>query len=385
MLNMNPVVQVNVSIGASFVSEGVYDVGAILTSTAGTGTALTTTSRYAEYGSLAEVLSGVTSEKPAFADTTDVYKAAAKYFGVSPTPLKLVVIFYDTTENTTDTPTGAMLDAIDKGAKFYGVYYSPKSGETAANIKTNIIAIASALNSLNKGVLFYGVTGTPSTIVAGLMKDLFDAGAKRVLGMTCTAYEDDAAGLMGVAMGYGRNSENAAFALCYKNIQTATLNDYTQAQVDSVKAINGNVYVKRTKNHIGLENGAVANGLRYDDVLFIDRIVNEIQEAIYNMIAGSPNKLPQNDSTSTLFISEINRVLEHYYNIGVLDTAIWRGHLYGDMEEGAVIDHGYSVFASSFDEQTSADRAAHKAMPITVLLCLSGSVETIVINLDVQT
>jgi hypothetical protein len=43
------------------------------------------------------------------------------------------------------------------------------------------------------------------------------------------------------------------------------------------------------------------------------------------------------------------------------------------------------AIVDTFDNQTTADRAAHKAMPITVLLCLSGSVESVVINLDVQT
>jgi len=387
MLNMDPVVLVEVSVGAATIPAGTYDVGAILTSTPGTGTPLTTTSRYVVYENFNELASGVTGEKPAFASTTDVYKAAEKYFGVSPAPSQVIVIFYDTTEGTSDSPALAMLDAIEKGAEFYGVYYSPKSGETAADTKTKTQAIVSALNSLKRGVLFYGVTGTASQIIAndGLMKSLAEANAKRAMGMCCTTSADDAAGLMGVAMGYGRNSDNAAFALCYKPIATATVNSFTQGEVDNIKDINGNVYVSRTKTRTGLENGAVASGLRYDDVLYLDKIANDIQTGIYSMIADSPTKLPQNDTTSTLFIGEINRILEGYYNLGVLTDSTWKGTLYGDMEEGMIIDHGYYAFADSFDNQTTANRAAHKAMPITILLCLAGSVESVVINLDVQT
>lgn len=393
MLNMDPVVQVNVSVGASFVPSGVFDVGAILTSSTGTangtgdGAVLSTTHRFAVYNKLDDVLNGVLNGAPSFANTTDVYKAAAKYFGVSPAPAKIVVIFYDTTSGTTETPTSAMLDAIDNGAEFYGVYYSPKPEETAANIKANIVAIASALNSLNRGVLFYGVTGTASqvAVVDGIMDSLKNVSAKRAVGMACTTETDDAAGLMGIAMGYGRNSDNAAFALCYKSIASATENGYSQSEVETIKAVNGNVYVARTKTRAGLENGATASGLRYDDVLYVDKIANEIQTNVYSMIADSQTKLPQNDTTTTLFISEINRILEHYYDIGVLYDAEWRGSVYSGMEEGMIIDHGYYVFADTFDNQTPADRNQHKAMPITVLLCLSGSVESIVINLDVQT
>ena len=387
MLNMDPVVQVNVSVGATTIPAGTYDVGAILSSDAGTGTPLTTTKRFVVYESFNELVNGVENEKPAYDSTTDVYKAAQKYFGVAPAPSQLIVIYYDISDGTTETPTSAMLDAIEKGAEFYGVYYAPKSGETDVNIKANVVSIASALNSIGRGVEFYGVTGTAAQIIAndGLMASLADANAKRAIGMACTSDIDDAAGLMGVAMGYGRSSDSSAFALCYKSIATATVNSFTQGEVDSIKAVNGNVYVARTKTKAGLENGATASGLRYDDVLYLDRIANDIQTGIYSMISDSPTKLPQNDTTTTLFISEINRILENYYNIGVLSDAVWHGTLYNDMEDGMIIDHGYYAFADSFDNQTTANRVAHKAMPITVLLCLAGSVESVVINLDVQT
>ena len=387
MLNMDPVVQVNVSVGASSATPGVFDVGAILTATAGTGTPLTATSRYAVYESLVEVASGVEDSKPAFASTTDVYKAAAKFFGVNPSPVRLIVIFYVTTDGTTETPTSAMLDAIEKGAEFYGVYYSPKAAETVANIKTNSVAIVSALDSMNNGILFYGVTGTASQIIGndGIMKAMASAGAKRAIGMACTTDVDDAAGLMGLAMGYAHSAGNRAFALCYKTIGSATVNGFTQTEVNSIKEVNGNVYVARTKTRAGLENGATGSGLRFDDVLYLDMIAHDIQTGIYGMIADSPVKLPQNDTTSTLFIAEINRILEVYYNLGVLSESVWKGTLYNGMEEDTIIEHGYYAFADSFDEQSSADRAAHKAMPITVLLCLAGSVESVVINLDVQT
>ena len=391
MLNIDPVVQINVAVEASTAQAGTFDVGAILTSTAGTangtgdGAVLSTTHRYATYSSMNEVANGVLNGAPSFGSSTDVYSAAEKYFGVSPAPAQLVIIFYDTTEGTTETPTSAMLDAIDKGAQFYGVYYSPKSEETAANIKTNIIAVASALNSLNRGVEFYGVTGVASTISGtdSIMKALYDSKAKRAVGLACTSAIDDAAGLMGVAMGYSKIG--TSFALCYKSVDTATTNSYSQSDVDKIKAVNGNVYVARTKTRAGVENGATASGLRYDDVLFIDKMAYDIQTGIYNLIANSTQKLPQNDSTSTLFINRISNILEDYYNLGVLSTSIWRGNLFNGMEEGTVIEHGFYIMVDSFDNQSVENRAQRKAMPITILLCLAGSVESIVINLDVQT
>ncbi len=314
MLNMNPVVLVNVSVGAGSVATGVYDVGAILTSQAGTGDSLTKTSRFAVYSSLDELATGVAGSKPAFAKTTDVYLAAEKYFGVNPAPVSVVVIFYETTQETTDSPAIAIADAIDKGTEFYGVYYCPKASETDANIKTNSAAIVTALEAANHGVLFYGVYGTVTAVTTdgALLDAMHDGGSKRAVGLYTGAdgtHIYDAAGLMGAAMGLSRMHQDSAFALCYKPVASATVNNISQTEVAEIKALNGNVYVARTKTKTGIENGATASGLRFDEVLYIDRIVRDLQEGIYNIIADSDVKLPQNDSTTSLCIAEVNRIM----------------------------------------------------------------------------
>lgn len=386
---MNPVVRVNVSIGASSTVSSVFDIGAILTSEAGTTDPLDSTSRFVTYTSLDEMTNGVSGEKPAYGATTDTYKAAAKYFGVSPAPKYLVVIYFNAGTGSTETPVTALADALSKGVEFYGLYYIPKASETAANIKTYILGLVSALEAQERGVLFYGFTGVVSTAVGSdsVAKELFDMGmlAKRAVGMYCASSLDDAAGLMGVAMGYAITAFTTTFALCYKGIPTATANNISQADVDAIKAVNANAFISRKKGEVKIENGTTASGLRYDEVLYIDMIVKEIQESLYDTIANSPTKLPLADSTTALFIGEIYRVLEKYYNISVLAENVWRGAPIGSIVTGDVVGHGYYAFAESFDSQAVEDRAAHKAMPISVIICMSSSVESVVINLDVQT
>ena len=433
MLNIDPIVKVNVQVGNNTASSGTFNVGMILTPTAGTGTPLSKSNRYAVYDSLMEVLSGVESSKPAFAATTDVYKAASKYFGVDNAPAQLVVVFYETDpdaepynpagdyevgdycthgENdglyvcntditggeawnashwdevtrTEDTPAAALMDAISKGAEFYGVYFSPKASATDGEIKLDLFSIISAMDSMNRGVVFYGVSGSVPTITGAgsILAEMQAAGSKRAVGMYCTSDLDDAAGLMGTAMGLARNSDTSAFALCYKGIASAAVNNITQSDVNDIKAVNGNVFVQRTRSKACIENGATASGLRFDEVLFIDRMAFDIQTGIYDLIAGSATKYPQNDTTSAIFLNEIFTILETYYRIGVLATAMWRGLPIMGVETGDVVEHGHMELVESYDLQTQADRDAHKAMPITILLCLSGSVETIAITVDVQ-
>lgn len=433
MLNIDPVVKVEVNVGTNAASSGVFDIGMILTPTAGTGTPLTKTSRFAAYDSLVEIATGVADTKPAFPNTSDVYKAAQKYFGVDNAPKQVVIVYYETDPDaepydstaayevgdyctnedklwqcntaiaeggetwnsahwtevtpTDDTPTIALLDAIGKGAQFYAVYYSPKASETDANVKTNLMSLVSAMNSLNRGVLFYGVTGSVSDVVTNgsIMSDMSAAGSKRAVGMYCTSEVSDAAGLMGTAMGLSHNGENSAFALCYKGIASATANNISQSEINSIKELNGNVFVQRTRGRACIENGATASGLRFDEVLYIDRMVYDIQNGIYNLIANSPTKFPQDDTTSAVFLNELFTILDGYYAIGVLSDAVWRGLPVLGIATGDMIEHGHAELVESYDVQSEADRNAHKAMPITVLICLSGSVETIVITVDVQT
>ena len=421
MLTMDPVVRVNVSVELTTTVQSVFDVGAIV----GPSNVLNVTTRYAAYASLAEMLeAGFTASMPE-------YIAAQKYFGVSPAPASVVIIHYDTdpeaeaysssatysvgdlvTHNgsiyqcitaiaeaeewteahwslippTSDSPSIAVMDAVEKGAEFYGVFYCPKSGETSANIKANLISIDGYLNSRSFGALFYGVTGSVSEIISqdGILSTFLASGTRRSFEFTCTNDVNDAAGMMGVAMGYARTHTSSAFALSYKSIASATANNFTESQVSQIKEKNGNVYVTRTKGRASLENGASASGLRYDEVLYMDMIAADLQVACFNLIANTDIKLPQNDSTTTLFKSVISRVLEGYYGRGVLSTAEWRGLPIVNIATGDTIEHGYHIWADRYDNQTNEDRVAHKAMPMTILLCLSGSVESIVLNLQVQ-
>ncbi len=377
MLNIDPVVKINVEVGAVTVTDGVFDIGAIIGPTSVTGK-LDSTHRFKAYENIAAMVTD------GFATTDPEYLAAQKYFGVSPAPNRVVIIHYDATSES-DSPVIALVDAIDKGAEFYGVYYIPKASETAANIKLYIAGIASALESIQRGVVFYGVADTVANAIAS--GGLFDAmgGTKRACGLYCTSSADDAAGLMGAAMGLSRTNQNSVFALCYKTVASATENAISQQEVESIKAMNANVYVRRTRARAYVENGSVGSGLRFDDVLYLDRITYDIQQSIYTMIADSPVKLPQEDSTSLAFLAEIGGILDSYYTMGVLAENAWRGPAIGGIEVGDILEHGHAEFAESFDTQSVADRAAHKAMPVTVLLSLSGSVESIEITVYVQT
>jgi hypothetical protein len=85
-----------------------------------------------------------------------------------------------------------------------------------------------------------------------------------------------------------------------------------------------------------------------------------------------------------VFINRFSAVLAEYAAAGILATGRWRGGALGSLTPGDTIENGYRLWADSYDLQSDADRAAHKAMPIHAALCLAGSIETLVIDVDVS-
>ena len=176
---------------------------------------------------------------------------------------------------------------------------------------------------------------------------------------------------------------DAAFALCYKPVNAVEPADLTESQVTAIKGVNGNVYVTRGYTRSLLENGAVASGLRFDEVYYVDRIASELQAAALELLADGEGKLPQTDETSAVFQNAFTAVLARFTAMDVLATAPWRGQAAGPLNPGDTVENGYLLWADSYDTQSDADRAAHKAMPIHAALCLSGSVESLVLDVDV--
>ena len=160
--------------------------------------------------------------------------------------------------------------------------------------------------------------------------------------------------------------------------------ELTQSQVDAIQALNGNVYVTRGYTHTMLEKASTPSGYRYDEVLYLDMIAESLQNAAVALLAENPDKMPQTDDASAQFMNAFSAVLIGYTNRGVLATAVWRGSSVGHLNAGDYLENGFTLWADSYDNQSEADRAAHKAVPIQAALTLAGSLESIVITVNVR-
>ena len=370
MLSINTIARVEVNVIRSASVPTSFDTGLLLVK----DSSFAASKRLKSYANSAEAAAGLIED--GFSSSTEAYKAAQKYFAASPAPGRLLVSCYPASESPSDA-----LDAVlDRTSDFYGIALA----DTRTDVE--LLALETHVAGLDKpAMLFLALAGTPSSVVAAnsLLDKLHAANSRRVIAMYASAVSD-ASGVMGAAMGLQAAHAASAFSLCYKPVGGMLPSALTQSQVDAIENLGGNVYVTRGYTHTLLEKGSTPSGYRYDEVLYLDMIAEDLQNAAVSLLAENPDKLPQTDDSSAQFMNAFSSVLIGYTNRGILATAPWRGSAVGSFSAGDYIENGFALWADSYDNQPEADRAAHKAVPIQCALTLAGSLESVVITVNVR-
>lgn len=371
MLSTDNIVRVVLNLTTATRSPSSFDTGLIL---APLSSGFTDAKRYRLYSSAEGAAVGLTTD--GFAASSEAYKAAMKYFGAEPKPSRLLFSAYPSSESLSQA-----LDALlDITSSFYGVY------PVGVSSVSDLLPFVQHVNALAKPMmLFLPATGTVAQVTASsaLMASLQEINARRAI-VSYVNYVEDAAAIMGTAMGLQLAHPTSAFTLCYKTIAGISSLNITESNIESIKALNGNVYIIRGYNHWLYELGSTAAGARYDEVMYLDMIADALKNAALTMMVDYPNRLPQTDDTSAAFINQFSAILSQYNEMGVIATGLWRSSAVGPLETGDVVENGYVLWADSYDNQSDADRAAHKAMPIQVALTPAGSVESLLISINVS-
>ena len=370
MLSINTIARVVVNVVRASASPASFDTGLLLVMDSN----YADSRRLQTYNSAEEAAAGLA--ELGFGTTSEPYRMAIKYFAASPAPGRLLVSCFPASE---DLRT-ALDRVLDRTAAFYGVMVS------GTLTPASWLAFAQHAESLPVPLmLFVPVTGTVESAAAedGILDRLYSAGIKRAFPFYCASASDIAA-VAGTAMGLELSHKSSAFALCYKTIQGVIPSDISQSEADALKALNCNVYVARGYTHLLLENGSVSSGQRYDEVLYVDKIADDLQNAAVTLLAENPDKLPQTDDSTAQFINRFSSILMGYTDRGILASALWRGSDVGPVRSGEIVENGFALWADSYDSQSDADRAAHRAVPVQAALTLAGSIESIVITVNVQ-
>ena len=368
-LPIEPIARVVVNVSRSGAAPSAFDTGLLLIRDA----AFADSRRLAEVSSSAGAAAQLAEW--GFGPASAPYAAAVKYFGASPAPFRLLLSCYPASETLPE----AVSAVLDLTPAFYGIAFGQEEADE------RILALDAALSAMTRQlVAFVPVTGDPDAAAAAgsLLRRLHEAGSDHAVPFFCAGVAD-AAALMGAAMGLTASHTSSAFSLCYKRLNGVLPSDLTESQAAAIESRGGNVYVTRGYTHHLLEKGTLASGLRYDEKLYLDMIAADLREAAVALLAENPDRLPQTDDTTAQFMNRFTAILSGYADRGILASGLWRGADAGPLVNGEPVENGFVLWADSYDDQSDADRAAHKAVPVQAGLVLAGSVESIVIAVNV--
>jgi len=264
---------------------------------------------------------------------------------------------------------------------FTGGVYIITSATVGLNSKVRVIA--GATNDVAAALKIGAANGAADTDGTGsIMIQLKAMEYKRTIGQYSTS-PDAAASIMGYAMGANTGLANTAYTLAYKSEVGVIPEALTENQVTLIKGQNGNIYINRGNTYNLFEQGIMANGMHFDEIINLDMLVNDIRLAVMDLLAGIA-KVPQNEGGITLLISAITGPCNAARNRGFLSPGVWTAPSILGLNTGDTISQGYLILAETISSQSASDRSSRIAPPIYVCVKLAGAIEFVNIQINVN-
>lgn len=365
-LPINDVVEVTVQVSPAGAVRAGFNLGLIV----GKSTVITPENRVTVYSGLAEMLAG------GFTESMPEYLAAVIYFSQFPKPTRVAIGRWDGTgvETAVQAVTACRLKNTDWYACYVCGAVSAEIVLVAAYVETATPSSAQFYDTDDADVL----AGTAGNVMLLLKTALY---SKTIGQYSTIPYA--AVAIMGYAMGANTGLINSSFTLAYKREVGVAPEVLTSAQVTAIKAQNGNVYINRGNTYNLFEQGVMANGVHFDEVIGLDMLSNGIQIAVMNLLSGV-SKVPQTEGGVALIVSAINGPCQDAKDQGFISPGIWNAAPILSLNTGDTLSQGYLILSETIDSQSTSDRSARKSPPIYVCTKLAGAIEHVTIQVNVD-
>lgn len=330
-----------------------------------------------------------------FTEDMPEYQAAQLYFSAEKKPSRLAVgrrykvlensqeleeVEETEEENKTETILQALQACRAKNTDWYAVSYC---GAT----KQEILDIAGYVETAYPSCVQFFTTEDSDTI-EGVEGNIFEIlkqkSYRRSIGQySRTPYA--VVSIMGYAMGANTATINSAYTLKFKTEVGVIPDDLTSQQVTNLVKNNGNYYVSRGSDdaYNMFENGVMADGTWFDEILNLDMLANNMQMSIMDLLKRRP-KIPQTEAGVLSIKLAIKSDLDKAVRIGFIAPGVWNGPDILELSQGDTMPEGYMILSEPISEQSQADRDARMAPPIYTPLKLAGAVHSVVLQIDVN-
>ncbi len=337
----------------------------------GDSAVLTAEKRVAVYSSTDSMLEyGFTADTPE-------YKAAQIYFSQSSSPGEVAIGYWDS-EN--ETLAQAIAACRSYNLEWWGCVPLGKTDSSGNFTQPKPNELLDAALTIESAV--------PDSVMVCALPDFEFLGKLKALSYrrTMGIYSADtnkAVAITGYAMGANTRLANSAFTLKFKKLVGVEADPLTEAQVSDAAAVNANVYINRGATYDMFEQGTMADGTWFDEMINLDMLSNYIQLSIMDLLSKTP-KIPQTESGVASIINAFTPDLEMAVKTGFAAPGIWTAPGFLELETGDPIEAGYLVLHEAVDSQSPADREARICPPIYIALKLAGAIHSVVVQINVN-
>lgn len=338
------------------------------------------------------VFSGINEMLEAGFETDDrLYKAAALIFGQAKKPQRVAIgcigkitVTGETPSTRVETPVETFAACREANGEWYvGIYCSPIT-------KTEHLAVAEYMEAIKPNSL-YAYTTSDADVLTDAPGNIFAAmkakNYRRSIGQYSSKHPDAICAIIGWAMGAMTGTAGSAYTLAYKTeVGVETENSsgvFASSAVEKIKGNNGNVYINRGSYYDIFEEGNMADGTWFDEMIFLDKYQNDMQLSLMDLLYQN-NKISQTEAGMTQLIDAVKEVCQDMNRVGFIESGVWKAADILNLKKGDTLPSGYFIQSEPIDEQSQADRDARKAPPIYASLKLAGAIHHVTVQVDVN-
>ena len=260
-------------------------------------------------------------------------------------------------------------------------------------VDADYIAVGGWAQTATPQVMFMYTTGSSDVLngLTGNVMNVLKAGNySRAFGVFATNQGGAApnniyvaVAAMGVAMGLNTGLANSYFTMKFKTLVGITPEIWTESSKAIVEGQNGNIYVNYGNSYNWLEQGVVADGQFFDEILNLDMLASDYQFSLIDALVSAPS-IGQDEPGQAQLLNVVDQCNARAANRGFLAGGIWTGSTLLNLSRGQSLPNGYLSQSPAYSTQSPSDRQARKSMPIYVAIIEAGAVHSIVVGIYVQ-
>lgn len=314
-----------------------------------------------------------------FTISSPEYEAAAIYFQQTSKPRKLAVGRWDSTKEN-------IVDAISVIRDANGEWYTllPQTQK-----EEDILALSSFVEA-SKSLM----TLVYTTDDIGLLEKLKGLNRRRTMGIITKKSPNLHMGIIGLAMGWQTLTRNSAYTLNANTLVGLEVDGWTSNDIKSFKKVNANYYINRGDTYDFFEEGFMADGSFYDEIINLDYTANALQHACLSKLRAV-RKIPQTVQGQETMRNTMMPTLKKMRDVGFLAPGTYTGDdfstvdeptgdRYMTLEHGQMIDEGFLIMYDSIYDQVVAERHARMFPTFYVFVKFAGATHFMAIQLNVD-